>query len=753
MTIPNGSNYPAALDTDDNMFLVHDSLRVTLAQDYNPGDTSITVSGDLETMSRFPPTGLITLTEQCSDPKLRAISFYYKATDNLSTFSGLELLEGFTDNPKPALITDVTQNVMDKHHNSIKDAVIAIQQFAGKKGEVGTIPLEGTMEARINYLRNLVLIPKAWMSANTTIGLVPFTVEFTDQSFRLGTDGTSHSITRTWDFGDNNGPSEITISQTATGLPCPSPDITPPETISHTYTTPGIYDVTLTITNDFGSDTVVFPSLINARVPAPDFAVINFTPRSGQIFTPGSPIGGPYITTPIIRSPTNTIITLDVPQGINGNTGESYAGETLDGAGHPIDPITAYTWSLADDLQHNNSMMANASYSVGGLYDLILRVDTEFGAYRITKYPAALDIVERDNLWFWSFSNIQQVYSFEFGLFSETFKNRSQAALNVNYNDSFLSGAVNSAQQLREFHRNNGFAQRGSIQSGLGGTGLLYWASGRNATDSPALETIQFSEFNGFADTYTARSPINRPWNWVSLVSQSKIYFLLGGVTTPSLPNTSPTNQRQDALLLSNLSVASVSFGNSNYKNGANELMQNEVTYDISGNPLQGNMSVYRSCWKDSAGYFLRNEGTGAFFRMAAFYKTNGNTTEPFQFLYKLPDMAGPAKVEGQLVTLSQGVFFFNNSGSVSAYNPTSAVWEVGGPGANSAAFRSFQDTNVLDFDDPANTLLATSDNQQVAYLSYDYSTNAFIKFNAADLTFSSVVARPSGTQWQMTIF
>ena len=71
----------------------------------------------------------------------------------------------------------------------------------------------------------------------------------------------------------------------------------------------------------------------------------------------------------------------------------------------------------------------------------------------------------------------------------------------------------------------------------------------------------------------------------------------------------------------------------------------------------------------------------------------------------------------------------------------------------NSIAFRNLQDTSVLGFDDLNNTLVATSDNNNTAYLSFDYSANAFFKFNEIDTTFSSISSRPTGNQWQMTIF
>lgn len=740
MTIPVTSNFPEEIDTDDNMFLVHDSLRVRLLRDYLPGDTNIFIYGDLEVINRFPPTGIITLTEQCSDAELRALSFYYGSKTSVS-FDNLELLPGFTDNPKPKDITNITQNVMAGHHNNIKEAVIAIQEFAGKKGEVGIKPLEGTMEERINYLRSIVLVPKAWFSADKTIGLVPLTVEFKDLSFRLGTDGNTGSISYIWDFGDGT----TGEFQDLNG-----------GTIQKIYTTPNKYDVKLTVKNNFGEDTVIFPQYINARIEAPQSALIQYIPRSGQLFQEGIPEGGEddgtYTTPPKIRTPTTLLLDIEIPAGINPITGRTFAGEQVN-AGSPIDPIIAYTWSLADDLVHGNSNTARASYSIGGVYDLILRVDTEFGSYRITTYENSIDVVEKYNLWLWLYNgpNHDQVNATEFGLISEAFKIKSTNLMTLNVDQSFLEEEPNEEQQLREFNRNVGFAPRGIAGSGIGGVGLLYWASG--AAEAGSAEKILISEFNGFSDTYSTQTPISRPWNWIGMANAENIYFILGGEVSNPDPNTSPTNQTKQTLDLSSMAVSSSTFTNSNYKNGAGELRQNEVTYDEDGDPLQGNMSVYRSTWKDNEGFFLRNQGVGDFFRIKTFYKTSGNTSEPFIDIKKLQDLAGPVKEEGQLATLSKGVYFFNNSGSISAYNPTSSIWETGGSGINSAAFRLLQDNTEVGFDNLSQTLLAASDGDKIVYLSFDYSEKSFIKFNETSLTFSSISSRPVGDQWNMTIF
>lgn len=759
MTIPASSTYsstyPTSIDTNQNLFHVNDALRVRLASDYNPGDTVIYIMGDEATMRSFNSTGIITLTDQCNDPEQRGISFYY-GLRTLTTFEQLELLPGHIDVAKPANLTNITQNVMAEHHNGLKNAIINIENFAGEKGKIATQPLVGTMEERTNFLINLALQPKAWFTTDKTIGLAPLTIQFIDQSFRLGTNGFSASATHIWDFGDNTGPSIITIDEDGV-VPSNVTNVLVNAlgsgSIQKTYTKPGIYDVTLTVTNDYGSDSITLSKLINARFPAPDEAVIEFVQRSGQIVTAGIPVNGPYTTTPVIRAGINTLIDATINAGINPNTGKTFSGETVDISNTPIDPIETYTWIIPDDLEHSNSTTSTSVFSVGGLYDLVLRVDTKYGSYRITNYFNAFDIVESVNLWLWNYNLDQTVSSYEFGLISETFKAKGSNSLNLQKNSTFLNGAPNETQQKREFNRNNGFSPLGTSSSGSGGSGLLYWASGRNSFDSPTLEAVNFSEFNGFTGSYLAKPSINRPWNWVGLGSVDDLYFILGGVTSAIAPFTSPTNQTKDSLSLSTYVNTSSLLTNGNYLNGASELTENEVSYDGMGNSLQGNMSVYRSTWHKDTGYFIRNQGVGNFFRLQSFYGTSGNMTELFQNIRKLADVAGSAKVEGQLVSLSNGVYLFTNSGSIAAFNTTSNVWQVGGPGAYSASFRSLQDNSVTGFDNANQTFLAASDNDKLAYLSFDYSAKSFIKFNEADTTFSSVTPRPSGSQWQMCIY
>jgi hypothetical protein len=282
---------------------------------------------------------------------------------------------------------------------------------------------------------------------------------------------------------------------------------------------------------------------------------------------------------------------------------------------------------------------------------------------------------------------------------------------------------------------------------------MLFNATGRTAAQPVSAENIQVTEYNGFTDTYfNLYAPINRPWNWAPLVAPTQVYFILGYPTTPIAPNTSPTNQDRVTMPLLTLSPTVDQLQLANYLNGAQELQSNVSVFE-DGNSVYGNFSAYRTTWKDQTGYIIRNDGVGPFYRLKSFYRTEGVLATPFVNIRKLPDMPGSTKLEGELVTLSAGVFFFNNSGSISAYNDSTQTWETGGPGQSSGVFRLLQDQTAAGFDNPSNTLLAASDGDKRAFISFDYSPNSFIVFNLVDLTFSTLGSRPAGNQFLMGIY
>jgi hypothetical protein len=370
-----------------------------------------------------------------------------------------------------------------------------------------------------------------------------------------------------------------------------------------------------------------------------------------------------------------------------------------------------------------------------------------YGAYRITTYTDCIDIIEQRNLWLFT-DTANTSYANEFGLISETFKSGS-VPYTILKSSSFLTGSNNETQAKQEFQKNTGFAINGTIASGDHGTAVLAYSSGGSPLNA---QTVKLAEFEGFGGTFVDSAvSITRPWNWIFLPFPQKAYFLFGADPAAN-SNENLSNQVKDTLTLGGLTLETPITLNdpSNYINGANELISHVTSSYSSGEPLNGRFAVYRSAIKDSTGYFLRNDGVGNFFKLRGFYRTEGVSTDPVINIRKLQDMTGTIKTEGELVGLTNGLFFFQNSGNISAFNTTNGVWETGN---STSPFTIYQDTSVDGFSETSNTLLAASDGDRIAYLSYDYSTSAFIKYNSIDQTFFGLNPRIAGTQWVMGVY
>lgn len=699
--IPQGSNYPEALDTNDNLYQVQDALRVPLGFDYHPGSASILADGDL---SRFPTTGIITLVEQQSSPKERAISLYYGSRTNRE-FNDLELLPDSIDVLKPKKITMITLQAMANHREALKDAILTIEKFLGTKHQMETEPRGNTIFGRLNFLKKILFSPKAWFEANRTIGAAPFTTKFVFTG--SGNYGPVGQVIYDWNFNDE------TISTVE------------PE-VEKTFLSPGEYTVSLTVKNYYGEDTVTFHNMVKIKGQAPEEATVKFLPFQNQIYMDD--------IIPKIRTPINQPVLIEVPQKTMENK-KTFAGELIDPrTNKAADSVTNYTWSLHDDLPHTNTHKTKALYTVGGFYDLVLRTDTSQGAYRITTYENCIDVVEPTNLWIWVNENKQRVRSYEFGLVGETLKTSSNTYA-LRANDKFLEG---NERQKFEFWRNNGFAKKTPLRSGEGGEGFLFWASGRTPEDSTSAEQIYFTTYNGFSDYYKVEHSVARPWNWAALVAEKDVYFIYGTPTEEPLPTVSLTNTSKVTYNIGSGITSNYSIEYKNYKNGAHDLTVNHGVFTSTYQTPHGHYSAYRTTWKDNIGYILKNSSLGEYFDFQSFYKTEGTLGSPFNNIVKLPDMPGDSNKEGSLVALNNGVYFFNNHGNTYCFNTTSGAWE------------SVNSHNKIARNE-LNSLLAASDLESKAYVNIE--DTSFFKFNEIDMSYVTFNHGPLNKQWLMSIF
>lgn len=140
-------------------------------------------------------------------------------------------------------------------------ATISLTPF----GSAGTADIVVTCQNKIPYESTITVSagndpPTAQFSAAPTSGFAPLTVNFTDQS----TGATSWS----WDFGDTGTSSA--------------------QNPSHVYNSPGLYTVTLTATNSYGSDVETktdYISVTTQQAPVADFTASSTSIYTGQSVT------------------------------------------------------------------------------------------------------------------------------------------------------------------------------------------------------------------------------------------------------------------------------------------------------------------------------------------------------------------------------------------------------------------------------------------------------------------------------------
>jgi len=126
-------NFPSSLDDNSSLYLAVNNLRTLLTSDISDSATTIPVL----TTSGYPPTGFtsiltgsdITASEAMSYSGLTATSFTGVARGADETVAAEHLLGN-----------NVDLNIVADHHNSLKDAIFAIEAFVGISGAENFVP-------------------------------------------------------------------------------------------------------------------------------------------------------------------------------------------------------------------------------------------------------------------------------------------------------------------------------------------------------------------------------------------------------------------------------------------------------------------------------------------------------------------------------------------------------------------------------------------------------------------------------------
>ena len=216
----NLSAFPTALDSSSTLYEARNLSETKLQIGIGLNSTII----NLEDATNFPLQGILKIGNLSNKDGISELVYYFKKEGNTIK----DIIRGFQGTrstvwPKGTL---VTSGVFAEHHNSVKDAVLKIENKLGEKD----FPESNSLNGLLKTLENDILSPKPIFRAFPIIGKPPFTVKF--KNFTLGKNNKYF-----WDFGDNTTSIE--------------------ESPEHTYIREGMFTIQLNVINELGGQGIV----------------------------------------------------------------------------------------------------------------------------------------------------------------------------------------------------------------------------------------------------------------------------------------------------------------------------------------------------------------------------------------------------------------------------------------------------------------------------------------------------------------
>ncbi len=128
-------NFPSSFDTNTTLYLAVNNIRTRLTAGIDDSVTTIPV---LDTTG-FPPTGYITILS--GDDITKAEAMTYTGLTG-SSFTGVTRGAGGTTALEHFASDNVDLTIVADHHNALKEAVIALENFVGVSGSENFVPLD-----------------------------------------------------------------------------------------------------------------------------------------------------------------------------------------------------------------------------------------------------------------------------------------------------------------------------------------------------------------------------------------------------------------------------------------------------------------------------------------------------------------------------------------------------------------------------------------------------------------------------------
>lgn len=173
------SNFPISVDTDGSLFLAVDNLKTILTNNIDASTFTIPVV----TTSGFPDIGFVTIpvnTDITLSEKIKYIS------KTLTEFNAIQRGSGNTLAAGHLAGTDVLHAIVANHHNELKNAIFALEQFVGISGSENFVPQDAfgnvSIAGTTSFGNNITVIGQALVSQLLTAGSGLITGELTVSS-------------------------------------------------------------------------------------------------------------------------------------------------------------------------------------------------------------------------------------------------------------------------------------------------------------------------------------------------------------------------------------------------------------------------------------------------------------------------------------------------------------------------------------------------------------------------------------------
>ena len=760
--IPEKSTYPEKYDTDFELKTVVDSLISEITNEVKPYNENDRTTYDWENgkgvlsvknINQWPETGYASLylKEHFGKAKNRAVRFHYSGRQEDTLINVQLLSENIHYFPVGSLLV---QNVVAENHNYNKDAIIELQKYLGHRGTQD----QSTLEWFADFYRINIKIPKPWFDvypANNMTTRSEISKEirlfvgdyliFEDQTTRInpGFDinndfrvkwiyqlGDGTKITISLDLDTQEYVFDIVTFDQGQRIVKQERKASWDKKIYHAYRSSGIYSITLTVYNENGKDSITLFDIIKVIDEAPinlNLTLISTSGSKSVFETDGITIYNPLSDSTKVRAKA-VQDTVNIISNLKNNNLE----------------IDRWIWDFGQFFDNDlvlNKPYLNVNFSLGGLYDVGLKVVTKSGSFIGAFLEGAIDIVEKPSVWLGYNNKFSgQLFMNEYSIRSNIWKNNGLALeLDFSYD---LQGSDNTT--YLEYTLSKGFHSDPRSD-----TTYALWAQSQTSG--------KVSSFNTLLNSSQVITSFQKVYGWstfyIPVDNMDRIYLFGGLENVRDFENISQEVSYVDlttnSMKFIEATLVTVNDGTEFYSSifvNAKDLLKNP----------NNKIAKWKTTSYKSLAYVMRNSSNNVIDELYSFDPnisafTAINTAIPF------------SKREFGFDSLVDGLYIISNVGDIFRYLPESNVWTT----TTIASSRNYAEAfygNTLASRDENSSLVTGTESRNInasntnLYFSYNYDLDAFGKFDLISLSYSKLSTRPAYEnsqyidQWEMVV-